>query len=292
MSRAQSPNWETNPRISYRRRAQLKLYGMNLLTFFTVIVIAFPILWTIATAVRPTTAFFQRPTPLIPTEVTLDHFKYIFTESNVPDYYVNTIVVAIGVVLLNTTIATLGGYGLTRIDIPHKASFARMVLFGYMFPSILLAIPMFIFWEEIGIINSYPGLILAEVAKALPFSLWMMWKYFQTVPVSLEESAQMAGATRFRAFYEIALPMAKPGIIAIAVYTYATSWDAYTIPKIIVPAENRWVLTIGVETLVQGFSVNWGAVMAAIVLIMLPSFLLIFVMQKYLIRGFRAGGIG
>lgn len=278
--------------ISYSQRRQIKQYLLNLFTLVIIAVIAFPIVWAVLTSVRPSTEFFQRAAPLIPRSITSAHFEHIFFETNVLNYYANSLIVASGVVVLNTTIATLGGYGLARLDMSFKKTFARMVLFGYMFPSILLAIPMFIFWQELGIINSFTGLILAEVAKALPFSLWMMWKFFQTVPMSLEESAQMSGASRFRAFYEIALPMAKPGIIAIAVYTYATSWDAYTIPKIIVPSESKWVLTVGVDSLVQGYSVNWGAIMAASVLIMIPSLLLVFFLQKYLIRGFRAGGVG
>jgi len=198
--------------------------------------------------------------------------------------------VALGVVFLTTVSATLGGYGLARIDIPRKQSFARMILFGYMFPAILLAIPMFIFWNELGIINSYIGLILAETGVALPFSLWMMWKFFQTVPESLEEAAQMAGATRFRAFYEIALPVAKPGIVAIAIFSFAGSWNAYTFPRIIMVDTEMWPLTIGLYSFTVQESILWGQLMAASVLTLLPPFLFIFVLQKYLLAGFGSGG--
>jgi multiple sugar transport system permease protein len=191
------------------------------------------------------------------------------------------------VVSLTVAAATLGGYGLSRIDIPKKKFFAYGILFDHTFPSILLSIPLFIFWNELGIINSYIGIILAETAKTLPFSIWLMWKFFDAVPVSLEESAIMAGATRFRAFYEIALPRAKPGIVAIAILAFATSWDEFTIPKILAPSQDMWVLTVGLLSLTQQQTVLWGQMMAACSLILIPSFLFVFFLQEYLLTGLR-----
>jgi multiple sugar transport system permease protein len=161
-----------------------------------------------------------------------------------------------------------------------------------MFPPILLAIPMFLLWREIGVMDTYIGLILAETAISLPFSLWLMWKFFQTVPYSLEESAITAGASRFRAFYDVALPMSKPGMIAVAVFSYAVSWNAYTMPKVLMVTETKWPLTIGIHSLTQQQTVYWGQVMAASALVILPAFVFVYFLQKYLLRGFRAGGIG
>jgi multiple sugar transport system permease protein len=255
-------------------------------------VIIFPLFWMFSTALRPTGQMFTQPVPLLPQSVTLTHFVSIFVDSNFLIYYKNSIIVATGVVALTTVTATLGGYGLTRLDIPYKKIFARGILFGYMFPPILLSIPMFLFWKELGILNSYIGLILAETAISLPFSLWMMWKFFQTVPESLEESAQMSGASRFRALWDIALPMAKPGMIAVAVFSYAVSWNSYTIPKVLMTDIQKWPLTVGVHSFTQQHQVLWGQVMAASALIILPGFIFVYFLQKYLLRGFQAGGIG
>ncbi|MFC6989703.1 carbohydrate ABC transporter permease [Haloplanus sp. GCM10025708] len=176
--------------------------------------------------------------------------------------------------------------------LPQKRTFARTILFGYMFPAILLAIPMFIFWRQLGWINSFIGLIFADTAVSLPFSLWLMWKFFQTVPYSLEESAYMNGATRFRAFYEIALPMAKPGMVAVAVFSYAIAWNEFTIPSVLMVSSDKWVLTIGLYSFTVQNSILWGQLMAASAMTIIPSFLFVFFLQKYLLRGFRAGGIG
>ncbi|AQL44814.1 sugar ABC transporter permease (plasmid) [Halorientalis sp. IM1011] len=254
--------------------------------------IAFPLFWMFSTALRPNSQMFTQPIPLVPRTLTLEHFTAIFTETAFVTFYKNSIIVAVGVVFTTTVTATLGGYGLTRLDIPFKKTFARTILFGYMFPPILLSIPMFLFWRELGIINSYVGLILAETAISLPFSLWLMWQFFQTVPESLEESAQMSGASRFRAFWDIALPMAKPGMVAVAVFSYAVSWNAYTMPKVLMTNLEKWPLTVGVHSLTQQHQVLWGQVMAASALIILPAFVFVYFLQKYLLRGFEAGGIG
>lgn len=277
--------------ISYRALGTLKRVLLYTGIAFGLLVVVFPLFWMISSALRPISEGMVRPVPMLPQTWTLENFTAIITETMVPTFYANSILVAIGVVLLTMITATLGGYGLARIDFRYKLFFARGILFGYMFPPILLAIPMFIFWKEFGLINSYPGLILAETAVALPFSLWLMWQFFQTVPYSLEESAQMAGASRFRAFYEIALPMAKPGMIAIAVFAYAGSWNAYTIPKIIMATPERWPLTVGINSLTLAGRAEMGQIMAASALAVIPSFLFVFAAQKYLLRGFRIGNV-
>jgi multiple sugar transport system permease protein len=258
-----------------------------LLLAATLLVILFPLYWMTTSSFRPLGDIYATPVRYIPTDFTPIHYLSVIFETKVPRYYLNSIIVAIGVVILTTTTSILGGYGLARLDLPLKRTFARSVLFGYMFPPILLGIPMFIFWQQLGIIDSYLGLILAETAIALPFSLWLMWKFFQSVPESLEESAQMAGASRFRAFYEVALPQAKPGAIAIAVFAYSASWNAFTLPRIIMTSADKWPLTVGVQILIQRFQVNWGMIMAAGFLMIIPSFLFIYGLQKYLLKGFR-----
>jgi len=282
------PLWN---KLSYPVRERIRTSLFYFILIFSLAILVFPLFWMFSTSFRPPTEMFTRPMSYLPSTISLTHFESILFNSNFILYYQNSLIVAAGVVILTTVTATLGGYGLTRLEIPYKRTFARSVLFGYMFPSILLAIPMFIYWRQLGLINSYIGLILAETALSLPFSLWLMWKFFQTVPLSLEESAQMAGASRFRAFYEIALPMAKPGMIAVAVFSYAGSWNAYTLPRVLMPDAEKWPLTVGVYSFVQQFDTNWGEVMAASALILIPSFIFVFFLQKYLLRGFRAGGI-
>lgn len=279
-------------RMSYLTRRRLRSIGLYCVVGAVVFVVAFPLYWMLVSSIREPHTILTREPPLVSTDITIDHYRMLIFHSPFVDVYlVNSIVVAVGVVALTTTLATLGGYGLTRIDVPYKEVFTRGILFGYMFPSILLALPMYVFWREIGLINSYVGLILAETALALPFSLWLMWKYFRTVPRSLEESARIGGASRIRAFYDVALPMTKPGITAVAVFSFAISWTEFTMPKVLASDPDMYVITVGLESFVLQHNVSWGQTMAASVVTLIPALLFVAILQRYLIRGFRAGGM-
>ncbi len=279
-------------RMSYTMRRRLRSVGLYCAVGAIVFVVASPLYWMVTSSIREPHTILTREPPLVSTDVTFDHYRLLLFHSPFVDVYlVNSIVVALGVVALTTTLATLGGYGLTRIDVPYKETFTRGILFGYMFPSVLLALPMYVFWRELGLINSYVGLILAETALALPFSLWLMWKYFRTVPRSLEESARIGGASRIRAFYDVALPMAKPGITAVAVFAFAISWTEFTMPKVLTSDPDMYVITVGLESFVLQHNVLWGQTMAASVITLIPALLFVAVLQRYLIRGFRSGGV-
>jgi len=278
-------DWLIHPKT----KQQLFRHTANALTLVAVVVIMFPIYWMAAIALRPNSELFLNPQPLVYTDISLEGFRKVFdpTQSNIIRYYTNSLIVTIGLVILNTVVSTVSGWGLTRLEIPYKRYFARTILFGYMFPPILLSIPIFIVWIEVDLTNTYHGLVFAMLAVVLPFSVWLMWQFFQTVPYSLEESAMMAGASRFRAFYEIALPQAKPGIIAVAIYTYAVGWSAFTMPKIINFSNDMWVTTVGLQDFLSGYTIDWAAMMAACTVYILPVFLFLFTFQKYLLKGFR-----
>lgn len=254
---------------------------LNFLTLLVVVVIAFPMYWMVNSSLQYVGEVYNIPAPLLPLEPTFNHFTTLFTETSFPSFYVSSIVLTVGVVTLTTAVATLAGYGLTRYRFPYKRTFARSILFGYMFPPILLGIPMYIIWRQVGLINSYPGTILAVTGTGLPITIWIMWQFFQTVPVTLEESAQMSGASRFRAFYEIALPIAKPGIVAIATFSYAHAWGAYTIPKILIVNDELWPLTVGLDSFVTAQEILWPQIMASAAMALIPSVLFLYFLNEH-----------
>ncbi|MFC5973982.1 carbohydrate ABC transporter permease [Halomarina salina] len=278
------PLWN---RLSYDRRNQLRRLSLYGFLAVALLVILFPLYWMVVTSIKPSDLLFNDHQNLFPLSFTLEAYEAILSDPQFLQYYLNSIIYTVGVVGLTTVTATLGGYGLTRIDIPYKRMFARGILMGYMFPAIMLSIPMFVLWRYLGWVNTYIGVILAETALALPFGLWLMWKFFQTVPESLEESARMNGATRFQAFKDIALPIAQPGIIAVSIFAYAVAWNEYTMPTVLLSDQALWPLTVGVQSFVQGYQVLWGQVMAATTLMVIPSFLFVYFLQSYILQGFR-----
>lgn len=287
--RGSVPGWR---RLTYPTRRLVRRGALYAAVAVVALVILFPLYWIGVSSVRPVTEFVTRGPDLVPSTVTTRHFVDLFTISQFPTYLTNSVIITVGVVLLTTTFATLGGYGLTRLDISHKRTFARSVLFSYMFPPVLLAIPMYILWSNLGLINTYVGLILAISARVLPFSLWLMWRFFLTVPYSLEESAQMAGATRFQAFKDVALPMAKPGMIAVAILAFAFAWGDYTMALILVTDLDMFPITVGIErSFFAGGQIDWGLVLSASTVAIAPPLLFVYYLQKYYVHGFSAGGM-
>lgn len=287
--RGSIPGWRRLPYSTRRLVRRGALYGA---VAVVALVVLFPLYWIAASSIRPVGEFITRSPALVPSAITPQHFVDLFTISKFPTYLKNSIIVTVGVVLLTTTFATLGGYGLTRLDIGHKRAFARSVLFSYMFPPVLLAIPMYILWSNIGLINTYVGLILAISARVLPFSLWLMWRFFLTVPYSLEESAQMSGATQFQAFKDVALPMAKPGMIAVAILAFAFAWGDYTMALILMSELDMFPITVGIErSFFAGGQIDWGMVLSACTVAIVPPLLFVYYLQKYYVHGFSAGGM-
>ena len=286
--RGSVPGWR---HLSYAQRRVVRRVALYLAVAFMASIILFPLFWIISTSIRPVSEFITRNPKLLPSTVTPKHWIDLFTISKFPTYLKNSAIITAGVVVVTTTFATLGGYGLTRIDIPLKRAFARGVLFSYMFPPVLLAIPMYLVWSHIGLLNTYVGLILAISARVLPFLLWLMWRFFLTVPYSLEESAQMAGATRFQAFKDIALPNAKPGVIAVAILAFAFAWGDFTMAWILMSDLQMFPITVGIErTFFAGGQIDWGLVLSASSVALVPPLLFVYFLEKYYIRGFSAGG--
>lgn len=273
--------------VRFQQRERLVRVTEYLFLLVSFVAILFPVYWTFTSSIRRTETIRTTNVQLLSTALTLDHYRVLLFETNFLTWLFNSLVVAAGVIVLTSVFATLGGYGLARLNVAFKLTFARGVLLGYMFPPILLGIPMYVIWRQIGVLNSHFGLILAETALALPFSLWLMWNFFQTVPYSLEESAQMAGATRFQALIDIALPMAKPGLAAIAVFSFAVSWNEFTLADILITANDKFVLTTGLYTLIDDNLVPWGPMMAGVSITILPAILLVYFLQKYLLSGFQ-----
>lgn len=269
-----------------RQQLAIKWAKYSLLTVL-LIYVAFPLYWSISSAFKTPAALFASPPGVFIFESTFNHFQRLMNETQFLTYFFNSVVVSIGATLLTTALATLGGYGLTRANFRGKRNVARGVLFSYMFPPILLAIPLYTVFYNLGLLNSYFALMLAHTAITLPFAMWIMWQFFQTIPIAYEESAWISGAGRLRAFWDVVLPMARPGTIAIAIFSFALSWNDYTFAVVIMTDSTMQTLPVGVSQFIEQTAVNWGLVLSGGALIMLPAFLLILFLQRYLLQGFR-----
>lgn len=274
--------------LDQRTKKRLLRGVQGLVLLGLLVYVLFPLYWSVTSAFKTTAELFQTPPAMIPQAPTLENFQRVMFDTIFPVWFMNSIIVSIMATVLATGLAALGGYGLTRANFGAKRSVARSILFVYMFPPILLALPLFVLFYQLDVLNSHISLALAHTALALPFAVWIMWQYFQTIPMSFEESAWINGASRLRAIWDIVLPMAMPGLIAVAIINFSFSWNDYTMAVTLMTDSEMLTFPVGVNQFIQQTAVHWGLIQAATVYIMLPAFLLVLFLQKYLIIGFGA----
>lgn len=264
--------------------------AVGILAVVIAFIFGFPLYWMTISSVKPISALTNYPPQLIPQDVTMSNYARLFTETAYLTWLKNSMIVTSGTILLTVILATLAGYSLTRYDIPFKKTMARMFIFGYMFPPMMLSIPYFILFKELGLLDSYLGLMLAHTSISLPFAVWLMWQYFQTVPIEWEESAWICGSSRLRSMVEVALPSALPGMVASAIFTFGISWNDFTFALILLSDPDKKVLTLGLQNFIATNEIYWGLLMTGGVLLVLPPFLLVFFLNKYVLEGFSVGG--
>jgi len=269
---------------AFKKRAQMIVLIMGL------IIIGFPFYWMLLTSLTPRQVLFQPPYKFIRLDLSFENYRDLFFATEFFNYLKNSLIAAAGAIALNVVAATLAGYGLTRFEFWAKRKFAQGILFSYMFPPMLMAIPLYIILSAMQLRNTYMGIILAHMSISLPLNIWLMWQYFQIVPISLEEAAWVSGASKLRAMREICLPSALPGILSVAMFAFALSWNDFTFAFILQTDKNMFTLPIGLATFVEQTAIHWGMIMSSAVLVSVPTFAMVFFLQKYLVRGLGFGG--
>ncbi|MBK0328085.1 carbohydrate ABC transporter permease [Rhodobacteraceae bacterium F11138] len=251
--------------------------------------VCFPLYWMAVTALTPRTELFRPPYDVIRFSYSLENIRELLSATQFLTFMGNSLIVALGTVVINVMASTLAGYALSRFEFRGKKTFVAATLWTYMFPPILLAIPLYLVFSYIGLRNSYGGLILAHVSISLPLNVWIMWQYFQVVPRSLEEAAWTSGASRLRALIEVLLPSALPGIISAAIFSFALSWNDFAFAFILQTDIAMFTLPVGLATFVEQSAIHWGLIMASSLIVSLPTFALVFFLQRYLMHGFSIG---
>ena len=249
----------------------------------------FPIYWMAQSSLKTRDAVTAREVTWLPSaeSFTLSNYE-VLLNSDVALYVINTTVVTIGTIVAVVIISLVAGYGLARLDVPQKENFARFLLFGYLFSPIVLGLPLYLIWKSIGLLNTRIGLIVALSAISMPFAVWLMWKYIQTIPESMEESAWVAGASRWRGFRDVVVPQSQPAIIAAALFAFALAWNDFTFAQILLPRNEATTFAPGIFRLVtQGYDVSWGDIMAVSMMMTVPPLIFAYFMQSYLLKGFQ-----
>lgn len=250
----------------------------------------FPILWMLSTALKPT-AEIRTPNPtFIPSRIDWDHFKLVLFDSNFLVYVRNSLLVATSVTLGTLVISTMAAYAYSRFQsLPGISAAGLGMIVGQMIPGVLLVVPLYITMNNLGLLNSHWSLILTYTTFTVPLSTLMLKGFFDQVPVEVEEAAQIDGCPPSQVVWRMVLPLAVPGLMTTALYAFVQAWNEFLFGYTFISRDDRRTLTPGMADFIGLWTVDWGALMAAAVLGVLPVTLAYLYLQRYLIEGLATG---
>lgn len=273
------------------RRPPLATAALTLVLFVAAAVTVFPFYWMLNTSLKPPHEVFLSPPAFASENWTLAAYDTLLRVRPFGRYFLNSLIVSAGSTLLSVVLASLAAYGFTRFHIRGAGALIVFLLFTKMLPETLLIIPYFRLMSELGLLNTHVALILAYSSFALPFSVWMLIGFFRSIPREIDEAAIVDGASRLVAFFRVILPLARPGLVAVALFTFLISWNAYVWALVLTTDPGMFVLSVGIANMVGEYRVQWNELMAAAMIAAAPVMVLYALLERHLVSAITAGAV-
>ena len=279
-------------RKSKKRQKLLKKVVVYVLLLIGIFFVLFPFFWMVSTSFKPPGVMFAAEPTLLPKNPTLIHYEELLNPyTHFVDSLKNSFKVALTVTLLVVIISTMGAYSITRFKYRGRDIIGRAVFIIYIFPGILTLIPFFVLMVMLGLYDKLGGLIVGYTVGQFALCMWILTGFFKGIPLEIEEAAIVDGASRFQALYRIILPLASPGIIAIAIFSFLGSWSEYLFALVMIDSKGKMTLPLVIASFMGWARTRWGPLLASSVLTIIPIIVLFTVLQKYLVEGLTAGAV-
>ena len=263
--------------------------GAHLVLIIATIVAIFPLVWIIISSIKGKGELTQFPTRFWPQTFTLDYFTHVINDLHFVDNIRNSLVISLSTTVIATIISSMAAYGIVRFFPKLGAIMSRLLVTTYIFPPILLAIPYSIAIAKAGLGNSIIGLIIIYLSFSVPYAVWLLVGFFQTVPIGIEEAARIDGANKFVTFYKVVLPIVAPGIVATAIYTFINAWNEFLYALILINDTSKMTVAVALRSLNGSEVLDWGDMMAASVIVVLPSIIFFSIIQNKIASGLSEG---
>jgi N-acetylglucosamine transport system permease protein len=254
----------------------------TMLTIWSLIVIL-PLLWTIMTSFKTTTEIFASPFAL-PEHWSFDNYVKAWTTAGIGNYFLNSVVVVGSALIIVMMLGAMCAYVLARFAFPGSRAIYYLMLAGLTFPIFLAIVPLFFILKNVGLLNTLPGLIITYVAFALPFTVFFLFSFFKALPDEIGEAAALDGAGEWRTFFQVMLPMAKPGLASVLIFNFLGLWNQFLIPVALNTDTRNYVLSQGLAAFASqaGYAVDFGALFAAVVITVVPVLVIYVIFQRQL----------
>lgn len=270
------------PLLTWMRHAVLVMFSL---------IAVYPLLNVITISLRPGDKLRSTSLALIPDGATLHNYAALFTEHAFLQWLGNSLLVSVVVTLTGVALAAIGGYAFSRFHFVGRDAGMLALMTTQMFPATMLLLPLYIMIAKLHLVNTFMGLMVLYTATALPFCLWQMKGFYDTIPVSLEEAARIDGCTPFQAFRKVVLPLASPALVITALFSFMASWSEYIVAAQVLQESELFTLPLGLKSFQASMSTQWGFYAAASVLVSLPVMVIFIALSRYLVSGLTLGAV-
>ena len=278
-----------------KRRWLKRGWASDAVSYLYLIVLAliavFPLVWVVLSSIKSKGEMTTDPTAFWPKQLTLDFFRVVLEQMKFTTNIGNSLAVAMGTTTLGITISAMGAYGIVRFFPRFGKAMTRVLITTYMFPPILLAVPYSILRGKIGLMNSRVGLVIVYLSFSVPYAIWLLVGFFKTVPLEIEEAAHVDGANKLQVFIRVVLPIVAPGIVAVAIYTFINAWNEFLYSLILINSSSKMTVSVALNSLEGQEVLDWGTMMAASTIVVIPSVVFFMLIQKRIAGGLAQGSI-
>lgn len=256
------------------------------------LLVAYPFLWMLVTSFKSDQEIFFSPWSL-PRALRWENFVRAWTDAAIGRYFVNSLIVVGGSLALTLLMSAMAAYVLARYRFRGNRLIYYAFLVGLMFPVFLALVPLFFVVRDLGLLGTYQGLILVYTAYSLPFSVFFLHGFFRSLPSEVAEAAVVDGASPYRVFFQIMLPLARPGLIAIGIFNFLGQWNQFILPLVLMPNPDRYVLSQGLAFLAiqRGYESDWSALFAGLTITMVPTLAVYVLFQRRVQQGLTVGAL-
>ncbi|MFC5825035.1 carbohydrate ABC transporter permease [Nonomuraea insulae] len=267
-----------------------RVVAFVVLALFSLLMLA-PFLWALNTSLKSEADAGASPVSLLPAGgYTWEIYAKIFRTGDIPAWMVNSFVVAAGVTIITLVISTLAGYAFSRLDFAGRKVLLGLTVAAIMIPGTIFIVPLFDEMLAFNMVDTYWGLILPQVVA--PVMVFILKRFFDSIPRELEDAARVDGASSFRIFLRIVLPLSRPIIAAVAIFTFVGAWNNFLWPYIVTNDPALMTLPVGLQTVISGFGVVFAQNMASAMLAALPLIIVFLFFQRQIIKGIATTGLG
>lgn len=272
-----------------------KKISVDVLTYLILIVLAvfclIPFIWQVSSSFKTMPELMKNSSGIIPEEITISNYINVLKSFKIYTYMLNSFLVSFFSMVVSMILSSLASYALIRYFPKISNKVTRLMITTYMFPAILLAVPYFIVMSQLKLSNSLIGLGIVYLTFSIPYCTWMLTGYFKSIPLEIEEAAKIDGASKWKTFYKISFPLIAPGVVATAIFAFINAWNEFLYSLVLINSGSKKTISVALYSLVGGETMRYGDMMAASVLVVIPTLLLFFAIQRHLTGGMTGGAI-